>query len=59
MMAKIRGTREGRQAFTRALGTGSSWQIGGFDLRLMSKISEVKGSLDGWKTFRKDTKMQV
>lgn len=46
IMAVIRGSREGREAITRADGTGSSWQVVNLDLRMRSDKSAAEGS---WK----------
>ena len=44
MIAEMRGIREGRQAITRSVGRGSSWQVVGLDLRMRSEMSERVGT---------------
>ena len=43
MMAAIRGSSEGRQDMTRAVGRGSNWHVDGFDLQMRSEIAEGSG----------------
>ena len=43
-MAEMRGSTEGRKAFTRTVGRGSNWQVEGLDFRMRSEISESEGS---------------
>ena len=43
MIAAMRGSSEGRQDMTRAVGRGSNWHVDGFDLQMRSKIAEGSG----------------
>ena len=43
IMAAMRGTREGEQAFTSCVGRGSRWQVDGLDFLMSSLISERGG----------------
>lgn len=43
MIATMRGSSEGRQDMTRAVGRGSNWHVDGLDLQMRSDIAEGSG----------------
>ena len=43
MIAEMRGSSEGRQDMTRAVGRGSNWHEDRFDLQMRSEIAEGSG----------------